>query len=65
MTMPGLSVCHCLECHTDFSLPSEAVEGVDSVSCPICQQDVPVQEVEAVDLDEEEDEEEDEDEDDE
>ena len=54
-----LAACHCLECHTDFSLPLAAVSGVDSVSCPVCTEEVPVQEIDAVDLDDEHDEDED------
>ena len=55
--MSGLSVCHCPECGMDFSMPSESVVDLTEVSCPICETDVPVQEVEAVDSDEDDEEE--------
>ena len=55
--MPGLSVCHCQDCGTDFSMPAEAVEGLNEVTCPVCETDVPIQQVEAVDPDEDEEEE--------
>ena len=55
--MPGLSACHCTDCGTAFSLPAEAVEGLNEVTCPVCESDVPVQQVEAVDPDEDDEEE--------
>ena len=52
-----LAVCRCPECDLTFSVPAERFEELDSAVCPACANDVPVQEVEAVDPDEDEEEE--------